>query len=121
MKHLILGICVCFIVPLYAQNTEAEVFRYADITYMLGGFSTKSKVEVDYGDTVFGWGKVADKLQDSTGKAIKFKTPVDALNWMSDQGWELVQSYQTTESQGLQTPFTYQHFIMRRKEPRKKP
>lgn len=96
-----------------AQDTTM-VWRYADLTYPLGGFSTKARVQVDYGETS-GWFKPAEMIEDESGKAIKFKSPVDALNWMSARGWEFVQSYQTEESAGL-TKLEYMHFIMRRKE-----
>lgn len=97
------------------------VWRYADLTYPLGGFSTKARVQVDYGESSSGWFKSPEMLEGVDGKAIKFKSPVDALNWMSERGWELVQSYETTTSgSGLTTDLNYIHFIMRRMEPRKK-
>ena len=105
---------------LSAQQSDSLVWRYSDVTYPLGGFSSKSKVWVDYGETVTGWFKVPDLLEDAAGKAVKFKTPVDALNWMSVRGWELVQSYSAEEDGGLGIRFRYQHFIMRRLEPLKR-
>lgn len=102
-----------------AQDTTM-VWRYADLTYPTGGINTKAKVQVDYGESS-GWFKASEMLEDESGKAIKFKSPVDALNWMSARGWELVQSYQTGEVIGIGTKLEYLHFIMRRKEAFSKP
>jgi hypothetical protein len=99
-----------------AQAPDSTAWRYAEIVVPLGGFSSKSKVEVNYGENVTGWFRKPELITDeSTGKAIKFKSAIDALNYMSMRGWELVQSYHSQESTGL-TSLEYQHFIMRRRE-----
>lgn len=121
MKVFIVVILLAFSPSLYSQSSELQVWRYADLTYPLGGFTSKSKVDVDYGESVTGWGKVPERLEDETGKQVKFKSPADALNWMSDRGWELVQSYQTDEDLGFGTKLKYLHFIMRRLDVKKKP
>lgn len=121
MKYTLSIFALALAVQLSAQSADTSLWRYADLTYPLGGFNSKSKVIVDFGENTYGWFKKADMLEDSTGKQIKFKSPVDALNWMSERGWELVQSYQTNEIQGLATNLYYQHFIMRRLEQRRRP
>lgn len=97
------------------------VWRYADVSYPIGGFNTKAKVSVDYGESS-GWFKAPEMIEGADGKAVKLKSPVDALNWMSERGWELVQSYQAkADVTGLgMSGLEYLHFIMRRMEPRKK-
>lgn len=111
-------IVFCFLSMLYLCNLSAQdtltVWRYADLSYPLGGFSTKARVAVDYGETS-GWFKSVELIEDDKGKAIRFKSPVDALNWMSQKGWDLIQSYQAEENAGI-TKLQYIHFIMRRRE-----
>lgn len=121
MKAVLFVLLVLCSFGVGAQSQDSLVWRYADITYPLSGFTSKAKVDVDYGETTMGWFRKTDLLEDSTGKAIKFKSPVDALNWMSVRGWELIQSYKSEQDIGLGTKLEYQHFIMRRKEPRSKP
>ncbi|MFN8305105.1 MAG: hypothetical protein U0U46_21660 [Saprospiraceae bacterium] len=98
-------------------QSDSLVWRYADLTYPVGGFNSKSKVVVDYGENVQRWLKRPEMIEGPDGKEIKFKSPIDALNFMSLNGWELVQSYMTEESAGLGGNLKYIHFIMRRKEP----
>lgn len=101
-------------------QTDSLVWRYADLTYPLGGFTSKSKVVIDYGENAQNWLKRPEMIEGADGKEIKFKSPVDALNFMSFNGWELVQSYMTEETAGLGVTLRYIHFIMRRKEPVKR-
>lgn len=114
MKNILLLSLLAISVNCAGQG--ADLWRYADLSYPLSGFSSKANVVVDYGVAISGWFRVPEMLEDSTGKAIKFKSPVDALNWMSERSWELVQSYQTEESIGLGGALKYQHFIMRRRD-----
>lgn len=115
MKYII-QFCFFFVItPCFSQVQDSLVWRYADVSYSLGGFSSKSKVIVDYGETVTGWFRKPDLIENGDGKAIKFKSPVDALNWMSVNGWELIQAYQAPDPAAMST-LIYQHFIMRRKE-----
>lgn len=120
MRTLIFLLClVCSVYALTGQSDTVTVWRYADLTYPLGGFNTKSKVSVDFGESS-GWLKPQEQLEGADGKAVKFNSPVDALNWMSARGWELVQSYMTEEGAGLGVKLDYIHFVMRRLEPRKR-
>lgn len=121
MKSIICFFILAIAVQLSGQNADSTIWRYADITYPLGGFTSKAKVDVDYGESATGWGIVSEKLEDNAGKPIKFKSPVDALNWMSERGWELVQSYKSEQDIGLGSKLEYQHFIMRRLESRRRP
>jgi hypothetical protein len=116
MKHIPLFVFMAFSSVAFTQTQDSLVWRYASIKYTLGGFNTKSRVEVDYGDKVQGWFRKADLLEDENGKSIQFKTPVDALNWMSIRGWEMVTTYQTTESVGIGATLVYHHFILKRRE-----
>lgn len=122
MKKLMVVLYVCSVSALMGQSVgdSVMVWRYADLTYPLGGFSTKAKVQVDYGESSSGWLKAPEMLEGADGKAVKMKSPVDALNWMSERGWELLQSYQSEEDAGIGVKLKYLHFIMRRLEPRKK-
>ena len=104
----------------FGQVDSVRVWRYADLTYPLGGFSSKSRVQVDFGESSSGWLRSPDMLEDVDGKAVKFKSPVDALNWMSVRGWDLVQSYQVEEDAGLGVRLRYIHYIMRREEWRRR-
>ncbi len=104
------------------SGDTVTVWRYAELKYLLSGSSSKATAEVDYGDAVKGWFRGVELLEDERGKAIKFKSAVDALNWMSSRGWELVVSYmtKTDPALGLGSSLEYIHFMMRRLEPRRR-
>jgi len=49
-------------------------------------------VNIDFGQQTDFWG--SDKeLLDETGRPIIFNNILDALNYMGERGWELVQEY----------------------------
>jgi hypothetical protein len=71
------------------------------IYYQTGGFNSKTTVTVDYGErTVKALGK-AELLRDSSGNDT-FKSPVDAFNFLGDQGWECFSTYLGSEFGKLQ-------------------
>lgn len=36
-------------------------------------------------------------LRDAAGRALEFKSPIDALNWLNGQGWELMSTFVLVE------------------------
>lgn len=53
-------------------------------------------VTIDIGEDKGFWGLHGAYLKDTqTGKPMKFNGMVDAMNYMSDHGWEFVQAYGT--------------------------
>lgn len=87
---LLLGVPV---MQVRAQDTEAyanQTEEYLAITAVGKAFSTKWKVEVDFGQA-FQWSiRNKDLLRDDDGQVIAFDSPVDALNYMNSRGWVLV-------------------------------
>lgn len=59
--------------------------------------SNKVTVTVDFGqETSFWTGTSNQYLVDDSGKAIKFNSMVDAMNYMGKRGWEFEQAYVVT-------------------------
>lgn len=114
MKNAIFFALILAAAGIRAQ-TDSTVWRYAELTITLGGFDSKTKAVVDFGETVSGWIRPADMIEGPDGKPIRFRSPIDALNYMSVRGWELVQAYRTTEASGL-SKVEFAHFILRRRE-----
>ena len=92
---------------MFAQDSA---WRHVSITVLPRLLSNKINVEVDFGgDTKF----FSDtRMKDDEGKAVKFNSVADILNYMSRQGWELITSQVTfnTNSQKIWV------ILMRRKE-----
>ncbi len=60
-------------------------------------FSNKVTVTVEFGqETSFWLGASNQYLVDDNGKAIKFNSMVDAMNYMGKRGWEFEQAYVVT-------------------------
>ena len=73
-----------------ARNYDNQSEEYLAISAVGKAFSTKWKVEVDFGQA-FEWSvKNKDLLRDAKGQVISFNSPVDALNFLNSQGWNLV-------------------------------
>lgn len=73
-------------------------------------FSNKVKIEIDIGQKTSFWRSTIQKtLKDESGKAIKFNSMVDAINYMASLGWEFVQAY--AFSVGNQNVY---HYLLKR-------
>lgn len=103
-------IALLFLAPICAAaQTSATTWHYMEVVYTTGGFSSKQKVEVDTGEDTTGWFKKIKFATDAEGKAIKFKTAIDALNHFGGEGWELVTMYVTADG-----VLVGQHYIMKK-------
>lgn len=108
-------IMLAFLAPFFAkaqENTEnsKNFFIYNIVTFE-GNFKDEGlKVNIDNGKTV-------EKLRDSNGKKIEFRTPAAALMFFLSKGWELFTSGGTTEGDsafGFGGTQTMSYWIFRR-------
>jgi len=98
---------------------DSLIYRYVEVRYPLFGLTTKNKVVIDHGDRV--WALGGDPVQmitDEEGKEIKFKSHIHCLNYMTEQGWELVHQYVYENDPNIAgvKPFQFMHYLMRRLE-----
>ena len=97
-KILILIAAFCISVSAFAQNpleAPAQSFKvYCEIVtaYSAGLFTDRTTVNIDFGQQTDFWGSDRELL-DNTGRPIVFNNILDALNYMGERGWELVQEY----------------------------
>lgn len=77
--------------------------------------STKVTIVVDYGQKVKLFSK-EQKIKDGNGKSMKFYSPIHALNFMSANGWELIDSYFLTLDGMLSKKQNVLHFLLRKRE-----
>ena len=91
-----------------------ETTVYCDVVsrHVLLSFSGKVKIDVDFGQSQkFISGINYNALKDEDGKAIVFNSIVDALNYMSNEGWSLVNTYTVTNPD---TKELHVHYIMKK-------
>ena len=74
-----------------AAAVQSEV--YAQIRVRPRFLSNKVSIRLDYGQERNFWGGDTRIRDENTGKVKKFNSAVDALNYMSAQGWEFVFAY----------------------------
>jgi hypothetical protein len=96
---LLIGLTVCCANVFAQENTptqqtEAEPFKvYCEIiSYYTSFFSNKLTVEIDFGQQS-NFFKTDREIVDDNGEAIKFNSIIDALNFMAERGWVLVEEY----------------------------
>lgn len=115
MKESILVLSLVFLVlftkaqtvndiPLKDINTE-----YIQIVGTSKLLSTKLTIEIDFGQANKIFSGNDTQLKDSDGKRIVFNSMIDALNFMSSNGYEFVQAYVITVANQ-----NVYHYLMRR-------
>lgn len=99
-KVLLLAVMAMFSISyLYSQTTDSiqskKSYAYCELVGTKGVFSTKVKVEVDFGQAVSFFNQDR-RLKDENGNSIQFNSMIDALNSMGSKGWVFVQAYAIT-------------------------
>lgn len=109
-KILILIAAILFVHQTFAQTVSKQIIeQYCSINVMPRMLSTKVNIEVDYGNPRKLFSFKDNRVKDDDGKIKKFNTAVEALNYMSTQGWKLVNAMAMTESNNI-----VYRYIMRR-------
>ncbi|WP_151675059.1 hypothetical protein [Patiriisocius marinus] len=73
------------------EEIDVEYLRIVGTSRMM---SKKVTIEIDFGQDTkfFGSGKET-QVKDIEGKLVKFNSMIDALNFMSSNGYDFVQAY----------------------------
>lgn len=101
MKKMLLALALFLAtVNMAAQDTAPAHARHKYFCEVIGkekDWSAGLKIVLDFGrnPTFNVWGDLKNdqKLVDEQGREIKFKSMVDAANFMSSKGWTFVQAY----------------------------
>jgi hypothetical protein len=100
MKKIVFLLSVVFAATLCnAQSVMPKTIeQYCSLNVMPRLLSNKVNIDVDYGNPRKLFSFKDNRVKDDDGKAKKFNTAVEALNYMSSQGWKLVNAMAITES-----------------------
>lgn len=93
------------------SQSDEKVERYCDLIAQSRMFSRKVNIDVAYGDERKLFNDY--RLKDESGKLKKFNTVIDALNYMGQQGWHLVDTYFVTEGSNSSLTNTY-HYLFKK-------
>lgn len=96
MKQL-LSIIILTILLNVTQAQSTVIEQYCSLNVMPRLLSNKVNIDVDYGNPRKLFSFKDNRVKDDDGKAKKFNTAVEALNYMSAQGWKLVNAMAMSE------------------------
>ena len=88
MKLKVLSLIIAFILPVFAfaQSQDQELYYLYNIIEVPSSIDSKNfEVKVDNGETI-------EKLKDSNGEKIKFKTRASVLMYFQSLGWEMTEA-----------------------------
>lgn len=113
------SITLCFFVLLSintsAQTDTSRVEQYCEMVAQGRLFSNKITIDLDFGEGKSFWSFKDTRVKDElTGKVRKFKSTVDALNYMGGIGWILVNAFPVTENTGLGGTQNVYHFFFKK-------
>lgn len=109
MKAILIGMALCFCCAgVSAQSDTTKIEQYCTVVATPRLLSSRVTIDIDYGERRSIWKD--NRLKDEGGKVIKFNTVVDALNYMGENGWQLVNAFPVTTGNNT---FTY-HYVFRK-------
>ncbi|MES2558553.1 MAG: hypothetical protein V4590_02355 [Bacteroidota bacterium] len=91
MKTLLLTLLVTFNIVSYGQTDTSRHYIYCELEGVTKFMSPKVTIAIDEGQAISIWKD--ERLRDEvTGKIRTFNSMIEALNYMSEKGWELQQA-----------------------------
>ena len=75
----------------FSQADTTKIEQYCDVVATPRLLSTKVTIDIDFGESRSAWKD--NRLKTEEGKLKKFNTIVDALNYMGNNGWQLVNAF----------------------------
>lgn len=107
-KLFILSIFFLPFIAGFSQADTAKIEQYCAVVVTPRLLSSKVTIDIDYGEGRSVWKD--NRLKTEEGKVKKFNSVIDALNYMGNNGWQLVNAFPI--STGNNT-FVY-HYVFRK-------
>jgi hypothetical protein len=109
MKKLLVLIIVLFSYgKSFSQADTTKIEQYCAVVATPRLLSSRVTIDIDYGERRSVWND--NRLKTEEGKVKKFNTVIDALNYMGNNGWQLVNAFPI--STGTNT-YVY-HYVFRK-------
>lgn len=115
MKILsLLAVCMLTANTVFSQTVNDVPLKDIDVDYVqiVGAgkmFSTKLNIQLDFGQKDSMWSSKEHNLKDKDGNKLEFNSMIDALNFMSENGYQFETAYTVT----MDGRSTY-HFLLKK-------
>ena len=114
-QHFTFCIFLLLSIPTMAQTDTSRVEQYCEMVAQGRLFSNKITIDLDFGEGKSFWSFKDTRVKDElSGKVRKFKSTVDALNYLGGVGWVLVNAFPVTENTGLGGVQNVYHFFFKK-------
>ena len=112
MKRIILSTLVLFPILAFCQTDTTKIDQFCELTAQGRLFSNKITIDIDFGEGRSFFSFKDSRIKDEvSGKVRKFKSTVDALNYLGAKGWRLLNAFPVSESSGLGGTQNVYHFF----------
>ena len=112
MKQILVALIILIPFFAFAQTDTSKVDQFCELTAQGRIFSNKITIDIDFGEgrSLFNFKDTRVK-EETTGKVRKFKSTVDALNYLGGKGWKLLNAFPVSEPAGLGGNQNVYHFF----------
>lgn len=90
-KLFVLTIVLISCVRGFSQVDTAKIEQYCAVVATPRLLSSRVTIDIDYGESRSVWKD--NRLKTEEGRVKKFNTVIDALNYMGNNGWQLVNAF----------------------------
>ena len=90
MKHFLGIFSLLLIVHFSFAQDSATIEQYCAIKVFWNVFAGEASIAIDDGTKEEAMTIFSQRFRDSSNRVIKFKSRVDALNYIGKQGWKMV-------------------------------
>jgi len=112
MKKIILSVFILLPVIAFCQTDTTKIDQFCELTAQGRIFSNKITIDIDFGEGRSMFRFKDTRIKDEvSGKVKKFKSTVDALNYLGAKGWRLLNAFPVSEPTGLGGNQNVYHFF----------
>ena len=98
------------------EKISGDGIYYCELMGIGRFMSNKVTVTIDYGQETKFFSPEDQRIKDeSTGRAQKFNSMIDAMNYMAENGWEFVNAYVVSIPNGLGSSRNVYHWLLKKK------
>ncbi|MEO8413963.1 MAG: hypothetical protein ABI472_09900 [Ginsengibacter sp.] len=90
-KIIIIGAALFISLTTHAQTDTSKIEQYCQVIATPRLLSNKVTIDVDFGEEKSFWRD--NRLKTDGGRIKKFNTVIDAMNYMSRDGWVFINAY----------------------------